>query len=697
MARSQAIITNFTAGELSPRVLARVDVSRYQNGCEVVQNMVIQPPGGARRRGGWHYVSEVKDSSKKVRLVPFQFNVVQAFVLEFGDQYMRVFTNKGQVIHTVSTTSAWATNTAYNVADFVNNNGQVYRCILAHTSSSSDEPGVGVNWQTYWAQDDSYEIVSPYREADLPQLKWAQTGDIMYLAHPNYPLYKLTRKALTDWTLAKAAVVNGPFLDVNDDTSWTITPSATTGTVTLTASKDTWVSDHVGAYWYLRHSGVAGYVEITGYTDPRTVTAQVRQTLGGTTATSEWAEGAWSEVQGYPYAVCFFQERLFAVGSDGRPDSVWSSAVGDFEDFGIGTNDSDAVVYEILTNLVNVLLWVTPLQQALAVGSAGAEFTLRGAGDNQPITPTSVIAAQETAWGSADHQPINVSTDVLFMTRSKRKVRVLSPGFGVDRPSARDLTFIADHITTGGLVEMAYAQDPDSVLWCVRSDGVLVGATYEPLEEVLGWHQHPTDGKVESITVIPYGEESQLWACVQRTINGATKRYIEFLDPDLNTDSALTYSGSATSVVSGLDHLEGKTVKIRADGAEHPDRTVSGGQVTLDYRASAVEVGLRYLSKLRPVRLDVGNPAGTAQGRKKRWSEIFVRVDSSAYPTINGKVPPTRSGSDTMDQPPPLVTGDIKVHSLGWSRDGYITIESDRPLPLHVLGIFGTLEVEHGG
>lgn len=648
MARSEQIITNFTAGELSPRVLARVDVERYANGCETVKNMIVLPHGGAKRRGGLHWVAEVKSSASTVRLVPFQFNVAQAYVLEFGDTYVRFYTEEGQL-------------------------------------QSGGSP---------------YEIVSPYATADLPYLKWAQTGDIMYLAHPDYPLYKLTRLGATSWTLAAAPIVNGPFLDLNTDASHTITPSATTGTgITLTASASTWTADHVGAFWYLKHGATAGYVTITAYTSATQVTADVEQTLGGTTATDVWAEGAWSDAQGYPYDVTFFQERLIAAGTDGRPESLWGSVVGDFEDFAAGVNDDDAYIYELLTDQVNVVRWLSTQQQAIAAGTGGGEFTVRGGGENQPITPTSVIASNETNWGSADIKAVRVASSSLFVTRSARKVRSLQAGLGVEPGVARDLTFIAEHITEGALTEMAYAQDPDSIVWCVRGDGALVGATYEPIEEVLGWHRHVTDGEVESIAVIPYGEESQLWACVKRTVNGSTKRYIEYMDPDLNTDSALTYSGVATTTVAGLDRLIGETLKVKADGAEHPDVVVDGsGEITLDYEATAVEAGLAYESVLKPVRLDAGNPGGTAQGRLKKWAYIWVRLVDSAIPSINGQLDPPRSAQDNMDEAPPLVTGDISViDDEGWSRDGYIEFTHNRPLSLQIVGVFGTLSVEHGG
>lgn len=642
MPLSDPIHTNFSSGEISQEAMARVDVQRQANGCELVRNMFIHQLGPAIRRGGFHYVGETKDSSKTVRLIPFEFNVSQAYIMEFGDAYVRFYTEEGQL---------------------------------------ESAPGT------------PYEIVAPWAHTDLDYIQWAQTGDVMYIVHPDYSIRKLVRSGHTSWALSEPEIINGPFLDLNT-TAVTITPSGTTGTVTLTASAATFVSDHVGAYWYLKHGASAGYVEITAYTDTTHVTATVKSTLGGTGATTEWAEGAWSDVQGYPQAVTIFQERLWLGGTDGSPQTIWGSVNGDYEDHAAGAADIDAVIYTLGSERVNAIQWMTSRDQTLMVGTAGGEIALTGSTTSPALTPSSVNAARKSKWGGYNITPVVVNNEVLFLTRSQRKIRAIKFNIDSDAEIAQDLNFLSYEITGGKIYEMAFSSEPNQILWAVRGDGVLLGMTFVREEDVIAWHKHDTGaaGEFESVATIPYGEQSQLWAAIKRTINGDTVRYIEFLDPDYFVDSLLTYSGPATDTFAGLDHLEGETLKVLADGAVQPDVTVSSGLVTIQNEAEEVVIGVGYESELKPVRLEGTNPAGTSQGRLRKWAELFVRLAESQKPLVNGRRPPTFSGQSTMDEAPPLVTEDVRITQLGWSRDGFVHITADDPLPLKVLGIFGTME-----
>tara|TARA_R110000803_G_scaffold7953_1_gene25558 strand:- start:429 stop:1094 length:666 start_codon:yes stop_codon:yes gene_type:complete len=217
--------------------------------------------------------------------------------------------------------------------------------------------------------------------------------------------------------------------------------------------------------------------------------------------------------------------------------------------------------------------------------------------------------------------------------------------------------------------------------------------TYEPTQEVIGWHRHITDGEYKSLAVISEDGPDQFWFVVKRTIGGATKQYVELYTPDIFLDSMISYSGSATASVSGLAHLEGKTVQITADGAVHPDLVVSSGAITLNYTASDIKVGLKYVSKLTPTRPGQNAGAGTTLGKKKRWNEIFARLEKSAIPIINGQRPPVRSPGTDYGNEEPVISEDINVKNLGYDRDGRIEIEQDLPLACHIVSLFGTLSV----
>lgn len=227
----------------------------------------------------------------------------------------------------------------------------------------------------------------------------------------------------------------------------------------------------------------------------------------------------------------------------------------------------------------------------------------------------------------------------------------------------------------------------------LRADGALLMLTYEPTQEVIGWHRHITDGEFKSITVISEDGPNQFWFVVERTIDDVTKKYIELYTPDIYLDSMISYSGSATASVTGLDHLEGKTVQITADGAVHPELVVASGEITLNYTATDIKVGLKYVSKLTPTRYGANAGSGTTLGKLKRWNEIYARLDKSAIPIINGKRPPVRSPGTDFGNEEPIISADINVRNLGYDRDGRIEIEQDLPLACHIVSVFGTLSV----
>ena len=258
---------SFAAGVLAPALHKRTDLNQYYLGLRTGSNVIVLPQGGVVNRPGFEYIGTVKDSSKEVRVVPFEFSTTQAYVLEFGDYYMRVFKDGGQVVHTTSTTSAWATATGYVVADFVKNDDVIYRCISAHTSGATTEPGTGESWEDKWVADAAYEIATPWPESVLFDLRFQQSADTLYVFHPPYDTRTITRSAHTTWTLDTFDWENGPFMKDNDDDSHTLTVSAyfpdSTGlygeTVMVTSSADVFTANDVGRWLKI------------GYTDPGTL------------------------------------------------------------------------------------------------------------------------------------------------------------------------------------------------------------------------------------------------------------------------------------------------------------------------------------------------------------------------------------------------------------------------------------------
>ena len=686
MPRSAPIFTNFTAGELSPRLEGRVDLQKYPNGCKTLENMIVQKHGPASRRGGFYFASEVKDSNKKTRLLPFEFSATQAYIIEFGDQYVRFYKNYGQI----------QSGPFEEVFDNDFNKGS------------------------------TFEVSTPYLEAELFELVITQSADVLYIAHKNHAPRTLSRLSDTSWTLAVITFLDGPYNSVNA-TDTTLGLSATTGTgVTITASAVTGINDDQGFLTtdigrFIRFEDASNketYLKITARADTTHVTADfIGPDASATTPQTGWRLGAFSDTTGYPSVVTFFEQRLVWAATTTRPQSLFFSVSADFENHAPTDVDGDVLddsgfVYTIATDQVNTIRWMRS-GKVLSIGTAGGEFIVSQGDQNSPLSPTNTRVVRQTTFGSAAVTPPQVGNSVLFLQRASRKVREYVYQFETDAFTAPDLSILSEHITEGGIIEIAYQQEPDSIVWMARADGKLVGMTYERAQDVIGWHQHTiggTNAKIESVAVIPSqdGSQDDLWAVIQRTINGSSVRYIEFLTNGLvegssNTeqatflDSMLSYNGSPATTLFGLSHLEGQTVSVLADGAAHPDRTVSSGSIILNASYNTVHVGLPYTSTLETMRIEAGAKDGTAQGKKKRIARITYRL----YQTLGLKHGPTssrldiipfRSSADDMDEAPALFTGDKEIEfPRNWDKDGHIVLVQDQPLPLTVLAIMPEL------
>jgi len=670
MARVAVQLTNFTGGELSPRLDGRNDLQKYPTGCKTLENMIIFPHGSAARRSGTQFVAEVKDSSKETRLIPFEFSTTQTYMLEFGNQYIRFYKDNGQIL-----------------------------------SGGS-----------------AYEISSPYLEAELFDIKFAQSADVMYICHPNHPVQKLARTGHTSWTLTDVDFQNGPFMDHNIETT-TITTSHTAvgATATLTLSSTTgvnsnqgWLSTDVGRLVHMKD----GHLKITGYTSSTQVTATVEVAISSGSATTDFALGSFSDTTGYPSCVTFFEQRLVFAATLSQPQTLFFSKSGDYENMDDNYHgtvaDDDAIIYTIASNQVNAIRFMTATR-TLIIGTAGGEFAVSGGGTDIAITPTNILIKKQSNNGAANVDALAVGNATLFLQRARRKLRELAYNFDVDGYVAPDLTILAEHISEGGFKQLSYQQEPNQIIWGVRNDGQLIGLTYQREQQVVAWHRHIFGGSAvcESVATIPTDDsEYQTWVINKRTINGATKRYVEYIhqydfdetdDTSFNfLDSQLSYDGSPATTISGLSHLEGETVSVLADGATHPDKVVSSGSITLDRSASKVKVGLGYTSLLQTMRIDAGSQNGTSQSKTKRIYEITARLYESIGVEIgpdldNMERIPFRSSANAMDSGINVFTGDKEIEFRGnYETDGFIFVRQTQPLPLTILSLYPKLQTNDG-
>ncbi len=665
MAKQTVAFTNFTAGELSPRLDGRTDVGKYFNGCKTLENMVVHPHGAATRRPGTKFVHEVKTSSEKTRLIPFEFSTTQTYIMEFGNQYIRFYKDQGIITLTDKTISAitkanpgvvTATSHGYSNGDhviissvggMVEVNGKTFKVanVTTNTFELQNVDGQNVNTSSFTTYTSGgvankiYEIASPYPTADLFDIKFAQSADIMYIVHPSHAIRKLSRTGHTSWTLSTVSITGSP------------SPALNTGTGK------------------------------------------------------------------FPSCVTFFEQRLVFAGTNDNPQTLFFSKSAELENFTTGSNASDAMIYSIASNKVNAIRYLSA-QRSLLVGTVGGEFVVSASGTTSPITPTNIQIQRQSSYGSANVDAVQIENVTMFLQRAKRKIRELTYNLNIDQYQATDLTLLAEHITEGGINEMAYQQEPDSILWCVRNDGTLLGFTYARAESVTGWHRHIMGGSfssgnavVESVASVPTDlNEDEFFIIVKRTINGSTRRYVEHLTLfDYGTDqkdaffvdSGLTYSGSAATVISGLDHLEGQSVSILADGSTHPNKTVSGGSITLERSSTKVHIGLGYTSLLQTMRVE-SRAEGTSQTKDKRIHEVTLRlhetVGAEVGPDVNNMERiPFRSSAASMDSPVPLFTGDKQIEfSDDFNTDGFVVVRQTQPLPLSLLSAYPRITINEG-
>ena len=751
MAKASTIQSSFNAGELSPTLDGRVDLAKYKYGCAKMENFYPLVQGGARKRSGTRFVNEVKNSADVTRLIPFEFGTEQAYILEFGNQYMRVYKDGGQVLAAPIPPATVATI--------------------------------------------PYEIVTPYLSASLDSIQYAQSADVLYLAHPDWNPRKLVRLADDNWTLTIIDFDHAPFQPTNLDTAVSVYASAATGSPLLTGpvggsvfsadmvNGDFKLSELIGsnhgpwepasdgsryagtgwvvgqtAYfegnvykvatapgpvtgnsapihdfgvasdgkldWEYVHSGI-GYgtissVDVGAQTASMTVHKELpASVVGVSNATHRWAEGAWTGKNRYPRSVSFFEDRLWWAGTANNPQTLWASKTSNYESHQIIDLDESAMVFTINTDQVNVIEWINA-GRALTIGTAGGEFICSAALEGEALTPGNVKIVRHSTYGSKSKvSPQRVEQVLLFVQRAGRKLRELVYDDAVNSYVAPDMTILADHITLGGITRMAFQQEPNRMVWATLATGDLICFTYERSQQVTAWHRHTlggTDSKVESIAVIPHpdGDQDQLWMIVSRTIGGVTKRFVEFMEPEwlrsnartsaFFIDSGLSYSGVAVTSVTGLSHLEGQTVSILADGATHPDRVVASGTVTMDRSATVVHVGLPYSATLQTMRLEGGASDGTAQGKTKRITNVVVRLDQTGGGLRYG---PTevdadmdeffiRDSYDPMSEAVPLFDGDTDVlpWPSGYEQDGKVTIRHTLPLPCTITAIMPQLNTQ---
>lgn len=720
-------ITNFTAGELSPRMKGRVDVAKYYNGVEAMQNFVVMPQGGATARPGTMFAALNQDQAHPARLVPFEFNVQQAYIIELGNFTARFYMNDGLI-------------------------------------SVAGAPLV---------------LATPWAAADLAALHFTQSADTLYVFHPNYQTRTITRSSNTSWTVTPFVSRDGPYLDVNI-TSTTLTPSGTSGTITVTASSMTginggsgFVASDVGRHLRVKLVANWCWMIIQTVTSSTVITATVQSPVpygaafmdgtpwaanttydagavvinGGVTyvtpaggcsgggsgpsgtsnsiadgsiiwqwttavpgSTINWQLGNWT-VGNYPSCGVFWQNRLMMAGTANQPNLVIASVTGDFTNFAPTANDSvvlatNALSWKISDDQVNAVCWLSPAGSAqsaqLGIGTTGGEEVMQAASTAQALSATSVQVYRETSYGcAANVAPTRIAKSVLFFNRPGRKCHEWTFQWAVNGYVGPDLTVLSEHITNSGVVQVAYQQNPYSVLWCIRADGTLIGLTYLRDQDVVAWHRHQLGGQyfggppiVESIACIPSpdGSYDELWLSVLRTVNGTPTRTVEVMTAyfdqgpldksffvDCGLSSTLTYpaasitisGGTAVTTVAAAPSFDG-TIALQASAAVFSGGSV-GSLVRLNSGTAVIASVIDGQHATATVLIPLSSQAPALQGA---WSMTAPIATASGLSYLNGEtvqalgdgqvyVPQTVSaGAITLNPPASLVTAGLQYNCV---------------------------------
>lgn len=808
----------YSRGEISPKLHARADIDVWKISLKFCQNFIVMRQGGIKRRPGTQYINEVKDSSKKSRLVPFIFSAAQAYVLELFDFGFRVYANGGRV-------------------------GTV-------------------------------EVVTPWAVADLFALDYDQSNDVLDVVHKSYAPSRINRIADTNWTLTTTVTKDGPYLSVNV-TGTSMTPSGTgnavptmtsdvlpSGTASASTNNATaylafdgnsatvwsaaastysgWVAYDYGApriivgysvtvlntsfgpesspkawtfegfdgaAWVVLDSQIGqstwsagetrffSFINATGYNQyrinvsssnnvstvslsiatlafvedagaatPITITASsivgvnsgvgfsandvgrtiallgsnavyspftitgftsttvVSAVAAGTPlqiaqTTTKWKFGGWGTTPGWPAHVCTFEGRKAFARTNAQPSTIWLTRTGGYGtvlDFSVSVPlvEDDAISFTLTD--VNEVAWIAEGSNEMLIGTAGASRTLGRDSPNLPFSAKNFRQALASRTGSAAIRPVRVDNSTLFADAFGMALHEFAQGDnGFVTP---DVSVLSDHLFASGVVQLAYAEKPDSIVWAPNGNGELIGFTDEKAQSMAGMHRHLLGGNgiVESVCSIPGTGRHEVWMIVRRTIGGVTKRYIERMSASFDSaymsasnawylDCALQYNGAPVTTVSGLVHLAGLTVGILADGAREADAVVTaGGQVTLasGRPASSIIVGLTYQSRARtlPSALSMGD--GSGLGRKKRVMSALLDVLDTGSLKVGRSVAAAeevdfRATTDTLGAAVPLFTGTYKPRIEGsWLDGGETEMICDGPLPATVRAITLSIDPE---
>ena len=724
---------NFTSGEISPDLNARVDVKQYNNGALLMEDAIPALEGGVEGRPGSRFLFPLF-GNPAVRLIDFIFSNTDTYLIVATPSRFR-FANE-QVLITespITVTSA-----------FADGFGRIQLVAPAHGLSSLDEievTGVGgtveansffqisvvdvnnitllgslfVNAYTSGGQiKRTHTVTTTYTAADLPNLRWAQDGNIMYIVDGAHVPIQLTRETAVTFS-TEQFIPNGPYKenDPGDTTTMTYIGGLAVGDTGIVVSSDsTFSANDVDRIIRLGpatgNPAIRGYGQIFSFNTVAQVVIRVLSPLDSsvTVASTDWALGEWGGDAGYPSEVTFHEQRLVFAATTLEPQAWWGSFLNDPTDFvrDNQTDNAESYKFTIRNEKINFIKWMTSLN-TLVAGTQGEELRIQGPA-NTTIGPAAAPLIQsQTRRGSGDIAPLVIDDLILFMQWGDRRLFTLEFNESVnsDRLSGQDLSFISRHLIPEGtyIRQLTYEEQPNNVVWLVRSDGKLLSMVFFPEQEVLAWSLHTiTDAEILDCKALPSVANgiNDTYIVEQRQINGLTRTNVCVLDRNIYVDSALSGTfGTPQTIINGLQHLIGETVTTRIDDGEGPTFVVnSAGQIdlsTVGLTASSIQVGLPFEPTVIPLE-PIGEQPEASFGRKKKYGSIIIRTKDMDNLVVNDREQSRRSAQDLVSSIPryPQLT-DWLIKDLGYRTIESVKISQPKPLPFFVLSITGNMTV----
>ena len=673
---------SFSRGVLSPSLQGRVDLEQYSLGLNNLKNGMVLQEGCVVNRPGLEFLVKTKFDNKKVRLIPFVFNLEQSYIIEVGDKYMRFVKDGGYIL---------------------DDNGEIY------------------------------EIETPYDESTIFELDYVQQADVLTIVHKSYPPYELSRIDHNNWELNEISFQASLKPPLNVKAVYTGSTSSNTTTyeyVVCAVDKNTKeessrseiasVVGHLEAYWttaeyitiswdsvdnaleynvYRSVNGIFGYVGTSSTTSFKDNNIEPDLTSCAPVLTNPFENEN-------PSCVCYFQQRKIYASSIQSPQGLWASQSGTNNNFNISRplNATDSISMSIYDNVANQIQHLIPFDDLIVI-TTNAEWSVNGS-DGVFCANPAPVANLQSYYGASKIKPVISGSMVLFVQSGGNIVRDLGYNYLSDSYDGEELTLLVSHLFEGKqIVDMAYSKEPYRIVWCVMNDGTINALTYNPKQKITAWHTHQTQGSFESVAVVRENNEDIAYFSIKRVIDGSEVRYIErfksrivksmddafFLDCALKTDFE-----EKVDTISGLEHLKNTQVCALLDYGVVENLVVDEtGSLKLPYEANHVLVGIPYTFELETLAIEGDNTLGINKVINKVDVKILNSREDFFIENTDGSLSQNARSHESVNYPDKLFNCDVEFCPLYNSTlKASVKLVQKYPLPLNILSISSTISLE---